>query len=106
MGFRADPVIRAEIVRWAEKQPDMPSLSEAIRRLVELGLSVKASARPVSRPGPLLRAAELAAKAINKMGDRSADPDERARRRSRLTKAPEEFREVRIDRRRAKGSPE
>src|SRR5215211_2843343 len=38
MGFRADPVIRAAIVRWAEKQPDMPSLSEAIRRLVEIGL--------------------------------------------------------------------
>jgi hypothetical protein len=41
IGFRADPVIRAAIVRWAEKQPDMPSLSEAIRRLVELGLKVK-----------------------------------------------------------------
>jgi hypothetical protein len=41
MGFRADPVIRASIVRWAEKQPDMPSLSEAIRRLVEIGLKVK-----------------------------------------------------------------
>ncbi len=41
MGFRADPVIRASIVRWAEKQPDMPSLSEAIRRLVELGLKAK-----------------------------------------------------------------
>ena len=41
MGFRADPVIRASIVRWAEKQPDTPSLSEAIRRLVELGLKVK-----------------------------------------------------------------
>jgi hypothetical protein len=41
MGFRADPVIRAEIVRWAENQPDMPSLSEAIRRLVELGLKAK-----------------------------------------------------------------
>jgi hypothetical protein len=39
MGFRADPVIRASIVKWAEKQPDMPTLSEAIRRLVELGLS-------------------------------------------------------------------
>jgi hypothetical protein len=38
MGFRADPVIRAAIVRWAEKQPDMPTLSEAIRRLVEIGL--------------------------------------------------------------------
>jgi len=41
MGFRADPVIRASIVRWAENQPDMPTLSEAIRRLVELGLKAK-----------------------------------------------------------------
>jgi hypothetical protein len=41
MGFRADPVTRATIVRWAENQPDMPSLSEAIRRLVELGLKSK-----------------------------------------------------------------
>jgi hypothetical protein len=41
MGFRAEPVMRAEIVRWAENQPDMPSLSEAIRRLVELGLKAK-----------------------------------------------------------------
>jgi hypothetical protein len=41
MGFRAEPVMRAEIVRWAENQPDIPSLSEAIRRLVELGLKVK-----------------------------------------------------------------
>jgi hypothetical protein len=42
MGFRADPATRDAIVRWAEKQPDMPSLSEAIRRLVELGLKAKA----------------------------------------------------------------
>jgi hypothetical protein len=41
MGFRADAVIRASIVRWAEKQPDMPTLSEAIRRLVEIGLRAK-----------------------------------------------------------------
>ena len=41
MGFRADPIIRAAIVRWAKKQPDTPSLSEAIRRLVELGLKAK-----------------------------------------------------------------
>jgi len=41
VGFRADPAIRASIVRWAENQPDNPSLSEAIRRLVELGLKVK-----------------------------------------------------------------
>ena len=41
MGFRAEPAMRAEIVRWAENQSDIPSLSEAIRRLVELGLKVK-----------------------------------------------------------------
>jgi hypothetical protein len=41
MGFRASPVLRASIVRWAENQPDMPSLSEATRRLVELGLKAK-----------------------------------------------------------------
>jgi hypothetical protein len=41
MGFRADPGIRASIVRWAEDQPVSPTISEAIRRLVELGLKAK-----------------------------------------------------------------
>jgi hypothetical protein len=41
IGFRADPVIRTSIVRWAEKQADTLSLPEAIRRLVELGLKAK-----------------------------------------------------------------
>ena len=41
IGFLADPVIRDSFVRWAEKQPDMLSLPEAIRRLVELGLKAK-----------------------------------------------------------------
>jgi hypothetical protein len=57
MGFRADPVIRASIVRWAENQPDMPTLSEAIRRLVELGLTVKSASRPTAKAAA--RAAEL-----------------------------------------------
>jgi hypothetical protein len=98
MGFRADPVIRASIVRWAENQADIPSLSEAIRRLVELGLTVKAPAPPASKNDRRLRAQELAAKAIDKIGDPAANPDERAQRRRRLTKGPEEFREVRVDR--------
>jgi hypothetical protein len=41
MGFRAEPTLRAAIVKWAENQPDMPTLSEASRRLVELGLKAK-----------------------------------------------------------------
>ena len=103
MGFRADPKVRAEIVRWAEKQPDMPSLSEAIRRLVELGLTVKAPAKRVSKPDRMLRAQELATKAIDKIADPAAHPEEHAHRRRRLTKGPEEFQEVRVDRPKAKG---
>jgi hypothetical protein len=102
MGFRAEPVLRAAIVRWAENQPDMPTLSEATRRLVELGLAAKAPARPASKPGRQLRAQELATKEIDKIGDPSMPPEEHAQRRRRLTKGPEEFREVRVDRAKAK----
>jgi hypothetical protein len=41
IGLRASPELRAEIEQWADRQPDSPRLSEAIRRLVELGLKVK-----------------------------------------------------------------
>jgi hypothetical protein len=96
MGFRADPVIRASIVKWAEKRPDIPSLSEAIRRLVELGLTFKETANS-AQPDRSARAAELAAKAINEMIDPSAPPEEHAQRRRRLTKGPLEFRDDRVD---------
>jgi hypothetical protein len=96
MGFRADPVIRATIIRWAEKQRDAPTLSEAIRRLVELGLTVKMKAKQPS-PARAARAKELAAKAIDKMIDPAAPPEEQAQRRRRLIKGPLEFREDRVD---------
>jgi hypothetical protein len=41
IGFRAEAGTRAAIIKWAESQPDQPTLSEAIRRLVELGLKIK-----------------------------------------------------------------
>ena len=91
----------AEVDDWAAKQEDEPGRSEAIRRLVELGLAVKTPAGPVSKPGSL-RAQELAATAIEKIIDPTAAPEERAQRRRRLTKGPEEFREVRVDRPKAK----
>jgi hypothetical protein len=81
----------------------LPSLSEAIRRLVELGLTVRAPAKPSSKPGRKLRAHELASNAIEKMIDANAPAEERAQRKHRLTKGPEEFREVRLDRPRARG---
>jgi hypothetical protein len=102
MGFRASALLRASIVKWAENQPDIPTLSEATRRLVELGLTMKATAAPSAAPRAA-RAAELAAKAIDTNIDPSAPPEERAQRQRRLTKGPEEFREVRVDRPKAKG---
>jgi hypothetical protein len=102
MGFRAAPVLRASIVRWAEAQPDMPTLSEATRRLVELGLTIKHNAKQRSA-GRADRAKELATKAIEKIIDPAAPPEERAQRRRRLTKGPTEFREDRVDLPKAKG---
>src|SRR4051812_24272146 len=73
MKFRADPVVRASIIRWAEKQPDTPTLPEAIRRLVELGLTIRTKMKQRCRP--------IA----------------RAERRHRLVKGPSEFRQDRSD---------
>ena len=97
MGFRAAPILRAAIVKWAENQPDLPSLSEATRRLVELGLTVKAKDR---RPNDehRLRAREMAGKAIDEMTDTTATSEDQATRKKRLLRGPEEFRQVRVDR--------
>jgi hypothetical protein len=100
---RMQPAPLADLDSWIkrQKEPDL-SRPEAIRRLVELGLTVKAPKRP-SKPGRMLRAQELAAKAIDKIVDPAAPPEERAERKRRLTKGPEEFREARINRPKAKG---
>jgi hypothetical protein len=84
------------IEAWASKNG--VTRSEAIRRLVELGLTVRARKPKQAPAAGADRAKELASKAIDKMGDPTVHPDERAQRRRRLTKGPEEFREVRVDR--------
>jgi hypothetical protein len=97
MGFRASPEMRASVVRWAENEPDQPTLSEAIRRLVEMGLKSVSGPKPARNATRSSRAAELAAKVIDKLGDPAASTEERDERR-RLTKGPPEFREDRVDR--------
>jgi hypothetical protein len=72
MGFRASPEMRASVVRWAENEPDQPTLSEAIRRLVEMSLKSVSVPKPVRNVARSSRAAELAAKAIDKLGDPAA----------------------------------
>ena len=96
MGFRASPVMRASVVNWAENQPDTPSLSEAIRRLVELGLTVKSTGRHSDTQKQ--RAREMAGKTIDGMNDAADHADDQASRKRRLIKGPEEFRGTRVDR--------
>jgi hypothetical protein len=87
----------ASVDEWAAQQPDEPARSEAIRRLVELGLTVKTKLirRTASSAD---RAKELAAKAIDNLVDPAAPADEKASRKRRLLKGPEEFHDVRVGR--------
>jgi hypothetical protein len=124
-GVRIGDTLMNQIMDWGKAQG--ATRSEAIRRLVELGLTVttkarpagrlraalvadlaaeaidslglkvKTPARPVSKPGRRLRAQEFATKTIEKIVDPAAPPEEQAQRRRRLTKGPTEFREVRVD---------
>jgi hypothetical protein len=105
LGFRATDDLRGKIVHWAEFQPDAPKLSEAVRRLVELGLTVATKTSPSDRlhAARADRAKDLASKAIEKMSDPAAPPEERAQRKRKLTKGPAEFRDARVDQPRAKG---
>ena len=93
--------LTASVDRWAEDHD--ANRSEAIRRLVEIGLTFGAT-KPKQTPAARAeRAKELASVTIDEMGDLTADPDERAQRRRRLTKGPEEFRDIRVDCAKAKG---
>jgi Arc/MetJ-type ribon-helix-helix transcriptional regulator len=111
--LRLPPNLTKAIEAWATKQGDQPNRSEAIRRLIEFGLTVKPirtrrgrslNLGPMTKIEPatakttrLVRARELAAEVIDKIGDPTAHLDERAQRRQRLTKGPPEFREDRVD---------
>jgi hypothetical protein len=82
---------------WISKQKESGlTRPEAIRRLVELGLTIKMKAKQPA-PARAARAKELATKAIERMIDPAAPPEERAQRRRHLTKGPSEFREDRVD---------
>ena len=84
---------------WAAKQEDRPGRSEAIRRLVELGLAVRTRSVPSERQRAALE--DLASKEIDSLAVEAPD-DEKASRKHRLLKGPKEFREMRVDRPRSK----
>jgi hypothetical protein len=88
----------ASLDSWIAKQKD-PELSrpEAMRRLVELGLTVKSNVRHRAGEQQKDRAREMAGKAIDRMSDTTAPADAQAGRKRRLLKGPEEFRDSRVD---------
>jgi hypothetical protein len=95
-GVQLAPELRANVDTWAATQPHKPSQSEAIRRLVELGL---AGSWPMKRRSPKAasKASDMAAQQIDKLADPSATPEQRQQRKRRLLKGPGEFRDIRGD---------
>jgi Arc/MetJ-type ribon-helix-helix transcriptional regulator len=50
MGFRMPDELKVEIDAWAAAQDDKPSRSEAMRRLMKLGLAAESGAAQPLRP--------------------------------------------------------
>ena len=71
----------------------IPNASEAIRKLVEIGLA--SAHRAVLRTKKATDASEMAGQEIDRLGDPSATDEERQLRKRRLIKGPKEFRDIR-----------
>jgi len=97
---RMPSTLIAEVDTWGAANDAIRS--EAIRRLVELGLTVGAKQKQTTAV-TADRAKELASKTIDSLTADVANNDEKASRKRRLIKGPEEFQEARVDRPKAKG---
>jgi hypothetical protein len=104
MAIRFPTKLRGAVVKWAEKQPDTPQISAAVRRLVELGLAADqatAGSKTIKRARSSdqhTRASEMAGRVIDDMiNDATANEDKISRKR-RLIKGPDEFQKLRTDR--------
>jgi len=88
---RLEPETIAAIDTWAAGHELTPS--EAISRLVEIGLA--AARRAGMRRKKASKALELASEAIDRLADPALSDEERQLRKRRLLKGPREFRELR-----------
>jgi len=100
--IRLSADMRERVDKWAAGEPDEPVRSEAIRRLMELGLASTQPAGPRGKKAAY-KASKLARREIDRLGDQSATDDERESRKQRLLKGPKEFRDIRGDPPKAKG---
>lgn len=87
----------ASIDAWIAKQEASLGRSEAIRRLVALGLGIRSRSKQESAVCAD-RANELASSTIDGLTAGTPDDAEKANRKGRLIKGPDEFQKVRVDR--------
>src|SRR5207253_11222512 len=74
--------LRVRVESWAAKLPDTPSRSEAIRRLVEIGLASVTAAKPSNKKFSA-KAAGLAGAMVDYLSDQSAPIDVSEKRKRR-----------------------
>jgi Arc/MetJ-type ribon-helix-helix transcriptional regulator len=99
--IRLSPRLTASIDKWAASNGAV-SRSEAIRRLVELGLAESTPTKQTSRKAAA-KASDMAAHQIDKLANPAMPEEERRARKRRLIKGPSEFREMRGDQPKPKG---
>lgn len=95
--FRLSNKIIQNVDAWATSK--RTSRSDAIRQLIELGLTLTASRNNSSRQRD--RANEMAGSQLDSQADLTASAGDQASRKERLLKGPEEFRTIRRDRKSA-----
>jgi hypothetical protein len=79
---------------WRRRQSNLPSRGVAIRLLVERGLAGNTTAPRQLRKGGGRKAAEMAGREIDRLGDQAATGEQRASRKRRLIRGPKEFRDM------------
>jgi hypothetical protein len=96
IGMRVHKPFLALLDDWRKQQEDQPSRPDAMRLLAEARLRQLSPERKArTRPGP--EATEMAAQVIDALTDPSVPAENRAKRKRRLLKGPEEFRDIRDD---------
>ena len=99
--LRVHPPLLTNLDDWIARQDNSPSRPEAIRRLVEKGLTAESTSRPRNKK-TAQRASELASREIKDLGDTSQPLEEQQRRKRQLIQGPKEFRDIRADRPKSK----
>jgi hypothetical protein len=94
---RVQPVQLAALDAWIGRQSPKVSRAEAIRKLVDAGLSIAPNDTRRTSKHAATRASQMATRELEPLGDKSIPMEERDRRKQALIHGPKEFRDIRGD---------